>query len=335
MRADAGTSANKIAGTARLHNDLHCDGKSAKTLGPSCIPKQKLRFGFDEELLHPSNQTAQTSFLFPLIMLPRAEADYLLGHMSSTNTEPSPPPQKVSSTKMGFADLLTNLDWRLDWKKDKKRILLMAGGAVLAFVIVVLMAGGGANADGYSESQMKSNPIQALASMMAKMRPDLEVASVDGARQTVTLKDKNGVLSTFKFDPQTKTMVPVPAVQPKVAETPPPPPPEQTASTPLRWMPDWMPVYPTTIPEIVSSVVTPEGDKETIATFKSTDKPTEIVQFYQTKLQESGFKIEVASSGEQGGMIQAHDAEKKRMLILNINPDETGTLSRVVTVQKK
>jgi hypothetical protein len=233
---------------------------------------------------------------------------------------------------MGFAALLT----KLDWKKDKKRILLIAGSAMLTVVIAVLIpSGGGANANGYSESQMKNNPIQALASMAAKMRPDLEVASVDGGRQTVTLKDNRGALSTFKFDPQTKTLVPVPAVQPKAAETQPPPPPEQPASTPLRWMPDWMPVYPATTPEIVSSVVTPEGDKETIATFKSGDKPTEIVQFYQTKLQESGFKIEVASSGDQGGMIQAHDPEKKRMLILNTNPDETGTLSRVVTVQKK
>ena len=34
-------------------------------------------------------------------------------------------------------------------------------------------------------------------------------------------------------------------------------------------------------------------------------------------------------------MIQAQDAEKKRMLILNVNARETGTLSRVVTVQKK
>jgi hypothetical protein len=39
--------------------------------------------------------------------------------------------------------------------------------------------------------------------------------------------------------------------------------------------------------------------------------PREVVQFYQTKLQECGFKIEVASSGEQGGMIQAQDAKKK------------------------
>jgi hypothetical protein len=71
-------------------------------------------------------------------MLPRAEADYLFGRMSSTNAEPSPS-QKSSST-MGFAALLTNLDW----KKDKKRILLMAGGAVLVVVIAVLIPGGGA-----------------------------------------------------------------------------------------------------------------------------------------------------------------------------------------------
>jgi hypothetical protein len=250
--------------------------------------------------------------------------------MSSTNTEPLPP--QKSSPKKGFEALLTSLDW----KKDRKRILMIGGGAVLAVVIVVvLIPGGGANANGYSESQMASNPIQALASMAAKMRPDLEVASVDGGRQTVTLKDKNGALTAFKFDPQTKTLVPVQAAQAKVAENPAPPPPEQSASTPANSMPDWMPVYPATIPEIGSSVVTSDGDKETVATFKCGDKPTAIVQFYQTKLEESGFKIEVASSGEQSGMIQAHDGEKKRMLVLNVSLQETGTLSRVVTVQKK
>jgi len=34
-------------------------------------------------------------------------------------------------------------------------------------------------------------------------------------------------------------------------------------------------------------------------------------------------------------MIQAQDAGRKRMLILNVKSGETGTLSRVVTVQKK
>jgi hypothetical protein len=228
--------------------------------------------------------------------------------MSSTNAEPSPSPKGFSTR--GFAALLN-----LDWKKDKKRLLLIASGS--------------------SESRMKSNPIQALASMAAKMRPDLEVASVDGAAQTVTLKEKDGALSTFKFDPQTKTLVPVRAVHPKVAEIPQAPPPDQSASTIPASMPLWMPVYPDTFPEIVSSTVNPEGDKENIATFKSGDKPTEIVHFYQAKLQESGFKIEAASSGEPGGMIQAQDAEKKRMLILNVDARETGTQSRVVTVQKK
>jgi len=255
--------------------------------------------------------------------------------MSSTGTEPSPSPK--GSSKVGFAALLKNLNWKPDWKKDKKLILLMGGGAVLAVVIVVALIPGGANANtnGYSESQMRSNPIQAFSIMAAKMRPDLELASVDGARQTVTLKDKNGTLFTFKFDPLTKTLVPVPAAQPKAAENPPPPPPEQPASTLVRGIPDWMPVYPGTTPEIVSSAVAPEGDKETIATFKCGDKATEIVQFYQTKLEGSGFTIAVASSGEQSGMIQAQDGEKKRMLILNVSPNETGTVSRVVIVQRK
>jgi hypothetical protein len=247
--------------------------------------------------------------------------------MPSTDAEPSPPQNDPS--KKGFAALLTNLNW----KKDKKNILLMAGGAVLALVMIVaLIPRGSADANDNPASQMKSNPIQALASMAAKMRPDLEVASVDGAAQTVTLKDKNGALSIFKFDPQTKTLVPVPAVQPQAAAVPQPPP---AAEQPATTLPAWMPVYPATTPEVVSSAVSPEGDKETIMTFKSDDKPSAIVHFYQAKLEESGFKIEAASSGEPGGSIQAHDAEQKRMLVLSVNAGETGTVSRVVTVQKK
>jgi hypothetical protein len=244
--------------------------------------------------------------------------------MSSTNAEPSPP--QNGPAKKGLAAQLKSLDW----KKDKKRILLIAAGGVLAIVIVVLIPSGGADADIDTVSQMKSNPIQALQGMAAKMRPDLEIASVDGTAQTVTLKDKNGALSTFKFDPQKKTLVLVPAVQPKAAEDPQPLP-EQPAGE----LPGWMPVYPDTTPDIVSSAVSPEGDRQIIATFKSGDKATEVVQFYQAKLLEAGFKIEAASSGEPGGMIQAHDVQKNRMFILTVDARETGSLSRVVTVQRR
>lgn len=250
--------------------------------------------------------------------------------MPSTDAEPSPPQNDPS--KKGFEDLLTNLDWKNLWNKDKKSILLVAGGAVLALVLVAaLIPRGSADSNDNNASQMQSNPIQALASMAARMRPDLEVASVDVAAQTVTLKDKNGALSTFKFDRRTKTLVAVPPVQPQAAAAPPPPPAEQPATT----LPVWMPVYPATLPEIVSSSVSLEGDKETIMTFKSDDKPSAIVHFYQAKLQENGFKIEAASSGEPGGSIQAHDEEQKRMLVLSVKAGETGTVSRVVIVQKK
>jgi len=252
---------------------------------------------------------------------------------SASNTSAEPSQSREGPTKSGLAALLTNFDW----ERDKKRVLLVGVGAVLAVVIIVVLIPRGGAANGSTESQMKSNPIQALASMAAKMRPDLEVASVDGATRTVTFKDKNGVLSMVKFDPRTNTLIPVTAVEPKVAEPPPPPAPpaEQTDSTLPPVLPSWMPVYPGTAPEIVSSSVSPEGDKQTIAKFKSADNPTEIVRFYQAKLQESGFKIETASSGAPGGMIQAQDAEKKRMLILNVDAGESGTSSRVVTVQKK
>src|ERR1039457_1851943 len=99
--------------------------------------------------------TASELCSFPFIKLPRTVADYLYGHMPSANAEPSPPPN--ASTKKGFAALLTSLNW----KKDKKTILMVAGGAVLALVIiVVLIPHGSADANSNIESQMKSNPIQ-------------------------------------------------------------------------------------------------------------------------------------------------------------------------------
>ncbi len=243
--------------------------------------------------------------------------------MPSANAEH--PPSEKGSSKRGFAAGLTTLNW----KKDKKRILMMAGGAVLAVVIVMLIPRDDADANG--GGQAAGNPVQALTGMARTMRPDLEVASVDGTKQTITLKDQAGALWTFKLDPQTKTLVPLLAAPPEEAANQQPPPPEQPAAT----LAEWMPIYPGTSPEIVSSALTREGDKQVIATFKSDDKPSAIVQFYQTKLQESGFKIEAASSGEPGGTIQSHDAAKKRMLILNVDARETGTTSRLVTVEKK
>ena len=64
-------------------------------------------------------------------------------------TSPEPSPSQIGLSKRGFAALLTNLDW----KKDKKRILLMAGGALLGVVIVVLIPCGSADANGNSESR--------------------------------------------------------------------------------------------------------------------------------------------------------------------------------------
>jgi hypothetical protein len=247
--------------------------------------------------------------------------------MSSTDPQSEQSPK--DSLKKSFGALATNLDW----KKDKS-LLLMACGAVLAIVILVLIPRSGAGAKIQTENPVESSPTQTLASMAATMRPDLEVTSVDTSSQTVTFKDKNGAVSTFKLDTHTKRLVPMPAVPGNVAEDPQPSPGEQSDST-LSGMLPWMPVYPATTPEIVFSSVKSEGETQMIAKFKSSDKPVAIVRFYQAKLQENGLMIEAASSGESSGMIRAHDAEKKRMFILNVDAQETGSLSRIVAVQKK
>lgn len=210
----------------------------------------------------------------------------------------------------------------------------MAGGAVLAIVILALMPRGDADAKVQTASRFEGNPTQALASTAAAMRPDLEVTSVDTNTQTITFKDKSGALSTFTLDSQSKTLVPSQAVPVSVATNREPSATEKSDSTLPGTLP-WMPAYPGTTPEIVSSSVKSDGETQIIVKFTSTDKPVQIVQFYQAKLQENGFTIEAVSSGQPSGTIRAHDAEKKRMLVLNVDAREAGTLSRVVAVQKK
>jgi hypothetical protein len=245
------------------------------------------------------------------------------------STPNQPPPESEPKAPASTGPLARVLDW----KKDKKRVILIGTGAVLAIVIVVSLTGGGAS-NGYSETLMKSDPARQLSQMAAKLRPDLEIVSVDAVSHVVTLKDKNGVRSTLVFDPSTKTLVPGPPPAPEKKQEPAPAEKQETAPD-TAGLPAWAPVYPATTPQITSSAVTTEGDQQIVAVFKSGDAPLKVIEFYRSKLQENSFSIKASSSGEQTGMIQAEDAEKKRSLILNVSTTEGSTQARIVTVQKK
>jgi hypothetical protein len=96
----------------------------------------------------------------------------------------------------------------------------------------------------------------------------------------------------------------------------------------------WVPVYPGSAPEVASSAQTPDGDQR-VSTFKTSDGPPKVISYFQDQLRSQAFNVTMASSGEQAGMLQAQDTEKKRSIIVSVNASADGTQARVVTVERK
>jgi hypothetical protein len=96
----------------------------------------------------------------------------------------------------------------------------------------------------------------------------------------------------------------------------------------------WVPVYPGTTPDVTSSVQTPESDQR-VSTFKTNDSPALVVSFFQDQVKSLAFNVVTASSGEQGGMLRAEDALKKRSIIVSVEVSPEGTQTRVVAVERK
>jgi hypothetical protein len=217
-------------------------------------------------------------------------------------------------------------------KKVRPQIWI-AGGAVVLLLGVTLtcvFSGG----SGYDADLMKSNPGLGLTRMAAVLHPDWQVASTTD--HNIALIDKStGKPVTFKLDPDQKTLVvtaaevPVATAAPVTAEVP-----VQDSRAPGS-VPSWVPSYPGSTPELKSFAQTPLDGEQSIFTFKTTDSPAKVIMYYQDQIKAAGFKVTVASSGEQGGMVQAEDLQKKRSIIVGVEDSGEGTKARLVVVEKK
>lgn len=99
-------------------------------------------------------------------------------------------------------------------------------------------------------------------------------------------------------------------------------------------VPSWVPIYPDSAPENMSSAQTPQGDTN-IFGFKTKDSPGKVISYYQDQLKSAGFSMTMVSSGEQGGMVQADNSSKQRSLIVSVSSSDEGTQARVVASEKK
>jgi hypothetical protein len=223
--------------------------------------------------------------------------------------------------------------------------VLMFGGMLMCGVVGFLAVRAVKNA-GFDPDLMKRNPGLAMAKMAAAVNPNLETVRTNERAGTITMREKStGKIITFRFDPDKKSLVVVGDDGKEVrfsasgegkdgAVT------VQSSEGTMRFgaaagntAPAWVPVYPGSSPQGTMATQTKEGSSNTF-TFKTSDAAGKVLTYYQDQLKSAGFKINLVSSGDQGGMVQAEDSDKKRTIIVTVGTSAEGTQASVMAVEK-
>ena len=196
---------------------------------------------------------------------------------------------------------------------------------------------------GFDSELMKSNPGLAMAKMVTAMNKDYETVSTDDRKGTIVVREKStGKVMTMKFDPDTKQMVVTTddGKQAKVtidgngvSAT--------SADGTVKFgsatgndVPSWVPVYPGSKPQGTMSSTSADGSQNTF-TFKSTDASTKIITFYSDQLKAAGFTINMTTTTDQGGMVQATDDSKKHTISVIVGTSSDGTETAITAIEKK
>jgi hypothetical protein len=237
-------------------------------------------------------------------------------------------------------------------KSDALKWVLISVG-VLVLVLAAIVAAGTffvyrtvRNA-GFDPDLMRSNPGLAMARMAAALHPDLEIVSTDDDTGTIVMREKStGKTTTFKFDPDKKTLVMAgeDGKQVKIAangdgkngtlEVQGPDGVTEFGASAGNTTPAWVPVYPGSSPQGTASTQTSEGTQNTYV-FKTKDAAGKVLAYYQERLKGSGFTVNMAASGAQGSVLQAVDGAQKRSLLITVGPSEDGGAQGSITAIEK
>lgn len=222
--------------------------------------------------------------------------------------------------------------------------VILFGGMLTCGVVGFLAVRAVKNA-GFDPQLMQRNPGLAMAKMAAALHPDLETVSTNDRTGTITMREKStGKLSTFKFDPDKKTLVVTDdqGKQVSIGVTGDGQNGAVTVQSPdgnVRFggggkIPGWVPVYPGTSPVANYSAQTKDGD-QTGFTFKASDEPSKILAYFQDQLKSAGFNVAQVVSSDQGGMLSGENADKTKTVVVTLGKSSDGTQGNVMAVEKK
>jgi hypothetical protein len=237
-------------------------------------------------------------------------------------------------------------------KKTSIWVWILGGLAVFLFAItltcgvVAYMGMRMIKSAGFDSDLMKTNPGLAMAKMVTAMNKDYEVVSTDDRTGTIAVREKStGKTVKMRFDPETKRMAQITTTDSDGKQS--------TAVIDGNGMtatsgdgtvkygtaagnnvPSWVPAYPDWAPAATVSVTNGDGAQNTF-TFKSKDPATKIITFYSDQLKAAGFTINMTTTTEQGGMVQATDEGKKHTINVIVGTSGEGTETAITAIEKK
>jgi hypothetical protein len=161
--------------------------------------------------------------------------------------------------------------------------------------------------------EASANPAKAAAEMAVRLNPDLELVSTDDAAETITIRDKKtGKTSTvdwsaiedgkltFESDGETYTLDGSDAAEGRIAVQ------NESGEETMSFgagagdVPDWFPAYHNAQATNVLVNANQNGQQSTIWTFTTTDAVADVLSFYETQLEGSGWEV-TTSASDAGG----------------------------------
>jgi len=222
-------------------------------------------------------------------------------------------------------------------------------GAIALMAVIALMVGGWfvkRQVDKY-----KDNPTMAAAEFIVRANPDLELVSSDPEKGTMTVKNKetgetvtmnasdieNGKI-TFETE-KGKTVVDasssgdsgsVKVTGPEGAEV-------TWGGQAPKDLPAWVPVYPGSDVQAALDATNEEGRTASF-TVTTTDSVDKVIEFYESKLGESGLKVSkntMEAEGKRSAVVTANSEDDKQTVMAMIGEQDGKSQASVTFTVKK
>ncbi|MBI4911053.1 MAG: hypothetical protein HY820_46015 [Acidobacteria bacterium] len=167
---------------------------------------------------------------------------------------------------------------------------------------------------GFDPDLMSRNPGLAVSKILATVNPDLDIVKTDEAAGIITVRDKKtGQTATMTFDEVRKGGKFRVTTEGEGGE-------KATMEVGGEGkLPSWVPNYPgsTANPQFtIKSAASDASGEAGSVTFSTSDPPSKVMSFYEHKIKELGMKVNLTTSGGEGGMVVAADETNHRGLTI-------------------